>query len=96
LDNAVKYSPKNTVVTIKSNTGEWVEITIQDQGYGIPEVELPFIWDRFYKVDRAHRGNGTGLGLAIAKHLIELHKGEVSLQSELGKGTLVKICLPMV
>lgn len=96
LDNAVKYSPENTVVTIKSNIDERVEITIRDQGYGISEVELPYIWDRFYKVDRAHQGNGTGLGLAIAKHLIELHKGEVSLQSELGKGTLVKIILPVV
>lgn len=95
LDNAIKYSPEDTVVTVKSTAGERVEITIRDQGYGIPEVELPYIWDRFYKADRAHQGNGTGLGLAIAKHLIELHKGEVSLQSEWGKGTVVKISLPI-
>ncbi|WP_312038920.1 sensor histidine kinase [Desulfosporosinus shakirovi] len=57
--------------------------------------EFPYIWDRFYKVDRSRKGLGTGLGLAIAKHLLELHDGKVSVQSELGKGTGIEIKLPL-
>ena len=55
--------------------------------------ELTHIWDRFYKVDNSRKGNGTGLGLAIAKHLIELQDALVSVQSELGKGTIIEIKL---
>ena len=93
LDNAVKYSPENTVVKVELSVGELVEITICDQGYGISEEELPYIWDRFYKADKSRRGNSTGLGLAIVKHLVELHMGQVYLQSEVGKGTSVKVSL---
>ncbi len=96
LDNAVKYSQENTVVTVELDVGDTLEITIRDQGYGISELELPYIWDRFYKADKSRKGNGTGLGLAIAKHLVELHNGQVSLQSELGKGTIVKVSLPTI
>ncbi|MFZ3100611.1 MAG: ATP-binding protein [Desulfitobacteriaceae bacterium] len=94
LDNAVKYSQENTVVTVELKVNEKVEITISDQGYGISEAELPYIWDRFYKADKSRRSNGTGLGLPIAKHLVELHDGQVALQSVLGKGTSVKVSLP--
>jgi two-component system sensor histidine kinase ResE len=93
LDNAVKYSPENTVVNVEVNAKERLEITIRDQGYGISEAELPYVWHRFYKADKARRGTGTGLGLAIAHHLIELHAGQVALQSELEKGTTVKVSL---
>jgi signal transduction histidine kinase len=68
-----------------------LNISITDQGYGIPPKELPYIWDRFYKADKSGQSNGTGLGLAIAKHLIELHEGSVSIRSEFGKGTVVSI-----
>lgn len=71
-----------------------LSIIIRDQGYGIAADELPYIWDRFYKVDKARQGLGTGLGLAIAKHLLELHDGKVSVQSELGKGTEIEVKLP--
>ena len=94
LDNAVKYSPQNTVITVEVNAGQTLDITVRDQGYGIAEDILPYIWDRFYKADKSRQSNGTGLGLAIAKHLIELHNGRVSLQSEVGQGTSVKVCLP--
>ena len=94
LDNAVKYSPEHTVVTVEVKAGKTLDVTIRDQGYGIAGETFPYIWDRFYKADKSRRSNGTGLGLAIAKHLIELHKGQVSLQSELGKGTAVKVSLP--
>lgn len=95
LDNAVKYSPKNTKVSVETsllgiNT---LSVIIRDQGYGIAADELTHIWDRFYKVDNSLKGNGTGLGLAIAKHLIELHDALVSVQSELGKGTIIEIKL---
>lgn len=95
LDNAVKYSPENTVVRVDVEAKERLEITIRDEGYGISEAELPYVWHRFYKADKARRGNGTGLGLAIAHHLIELHAGQVSLQSELNKGTTVKVTFPL-
>lgn len=93
LDNAVKYSPKNTKVSVETCLNEFntLSVIIRDQGYGIAEDELTHIWDRFYKVDTSRKGNGTGLGLAIAKHLIELQEGFVTVQSELNKGTVIKI-----
>jgi len=96
LDNAVKYSPDNTLVWVESRIIEnnTLSIIFRDQGYGIAADELPYIWDRFYKVDKAREGLGTGLGLAIAKHLLELHEGKATVQSELGKGTEIEIKLP--
>jgi len=95
LDNAIKYSPNNTKVSVETsplglNT---LAIIIRDQGYGIAADELTHIWDRFYKVDNSRKGTGTGLGLAIAKHLLELHHSTVSVQSELGMGTMIEIKL---
>ena len=96
LDNAVKYSPANTLVSVESRIIEnnTLSIIIRDQGYGIAQNELPYIWDRFYQVDKSRQGLGTGLGLAIAKHLLELHDGRVSVQSEIGKGSEIEIKLP--
>jgi len=97
LDNAVKYSPSNTKVSVETSLLEinTISIIIRDQGYGISADELTHIWDRFYKVDKSRKGKGTGLGLAIAKHLVELHDGVVSVQSELDKGTVIEIKLPL-
>jgi two-component system sensor histidine kinase ResE len=97
LDNAVKYSPENTRVSVETSLpgNNTLSVKIRDQGYGIAADELTHIWDRFYKADNSRKGNGTGLGLAIAKHLIELHDGKVSVQSELGKGTVIEIKLPI-
>jgi len=97
LDNAIKYSPKNTKVFVETkhlgmNT---LSVIIRDQGYGIAADELTHIWDRFYKADNSRNSKGTGLGLAIAKHLIELHDGKVSVQSEVGKGTIIEIKLSL-
>lgn len=93
LDNAIKYSPKNTKVSVETNYlgMNTLSIIIRDQGYGIAADELIHIWDRFYKADNSRNSKGTGLGLAIAKHLIELHDGKVSVQSEVGKGTIIEI-----
>ena len=95
IDNAIKYSPNKTIVTISINISESLEVVIQDEGYGISEEELPYVWDRFYKADKSRKSSGTGLGLSIAKHLVQLHGGNVSLQSSVGKGTTVTIKLPI-
>lgn len=97
LDNAIKYSPANTFISVESRKIEnnTLSIIIRDQGYGIAADELPYIWDRFYKVDKSRQGLGSGLGLAIAKHLLELHDGKVSVQSESGKGTEIKVELQL-
>ncbi len=95
IDNSIKYSPDKSQITIKINMGtDEFEIFIADQGYGIPTDELPYIWERFYKADKSRKSSGTGLGLAIAKHLVQLHGGNVSLQSKIDEGTTVTICLP--
>ncbi len=95
LDNAIKYSPNNTNVSVEASILEnhSISVKIRDEGYGMAAEELKQIWDRFYKIDQSRNGSGTGLGLAIAKHLIELHEGEVSVRSELNKGTVVEVKL---
>jgi two-component system sensor histidine kinase ResE len=96
IDNAIKYSPDKTTVNVKINLENTLEVFIEDHGYGISEEELPYVWDRFYKADKSRKSSGTGLGLAIAKHLVQLHNGNVSLKSSVGKGTTVIIHLPIV
>lgn len=94
IDNAIKYSPEKTKIQIRIAVKSDLEITVEDHGYGISDEELPHVWDRFYKIDKSREGNGTGLGLAIAKHLIQLHRGNVTMQSGLGEGTTVTVHLP--
>lgn len=80
IDNAIRYSPSGQDVLIKAGADETgVTISVKDSGSGIPDAELPFIWERFYKVDksRARKDSGTGLGLAIAKRIVELHNGKI-------------------
>lgn len=95
IDNAIKYSPNKEVVSVNVNIGNTLEVLIEDHGYGISEEELLYVWDRFYKADKSRKSRGTGLGLAIAKHLVELHSGNISLQSIVGKGTTAIIHLPI-
>ncbi|HHY04079.1 MAG TPA: cell wall metabolism sensor histidine kinase WalK, partial [Thermoanaerobacterales bacterium] len=80
VDNAIRYTKSNGKITIKaSNSKGGIVVSIRDDGEGIPEDELPFIWDRFYKTDksRVRDKGGTGLGLAIVKNIVELHDGKV-------------------
>lgn len=97
LDNAVKYSPQHTIVSVETRLSHMntLLVSIQDQGYGIDSDKLIHIWDRFYKIDKSRKGQGTGLGLAIAKHLAQLQGVELSVQSELNKGTSVEIRLTL-
>ncbi|MBI0577685.1 HAMP domain-containing protein [Neobacillus cucumis] len=96
LDNSLKYSIEYTCVHIKVfEENEAVHTVITDQGIGIPEKDLPHIFDRLYRVDksRSRATGGFGLGLAIVKELVEAHGGEISAESETGKGTCFKIIL---
>lgn len=95
IDNAIKYSPDKSAIHISADIQSALEIIIRDQGCGIPEEELPYVWDRFYKADRSRKSSGSGLGLAIARHLVQLHGGNVSIQSIYGNGTSVIIRLPV-
>lgn len=97
LDNAIKYSPENDeiIVAVASNSDR-VEVLITDSGPGIPPEDIPNIWDRFYRVDKARSRDtgGTGLGLAIVKELVVKNGGTVYVESHIGKGTIFKFELP--
>ena len=97
LNNAIKYSPDGGKITVTmKTTDDQMILSISDQGLGIPKQDLPRIFDRFYRVDRARSRaqGGTGLGLAIAKEIIKQHKGFIWAKSEYGKGTTFTIVLP--
>ena len=98
IDNGIKFSRENGTVSISHEPGARDRILVQDNGDGIPAQHLERLFERFYRVDRARSRDmgGTGLGLAIVKHLALLHGGEVTVASELSKGTTFTIHLPKV
>jgi two-component system phosphate regulon sensor histidine kinase PhoR len=97
VDNAIKYTRNGGKITARWNaTGDQVSFEIEDSGVGIPEKDLPRIFERFYRVDKARSREmgGTGLGLAIVKHLVQAMKGQVRVMSQVGKGTTFRVTLP--
>jgi signal transduction histidine kinase len=97
LDNALKYSDQGTTVSIDVKAEKKkMMIIVSDEGGGIPEEDLPYIFERFYRVDKSRSRNrgGTGLGLAIAKEIVEAHGGSIYAVSDYGKGTNIIITLP--
>lgn len=88
IDNAVKYTPENGKITLWGDwSGERCILSVSDTGAGISKEHLPHLFERFYKVDKAHSGMGSGLGLSIAKEMLELMGESISVESEEGKGT---------
>jgi two-component system phosphate regulon sensor histidine kinase PhoR len=106
LDNAVKYTPEGRRVAVRvrpiDGIGDqafkkFIEISVEDNGIGIPREDLPRIFERFYRVDkdRSRELGGTGLGLSIVKHIVESHGGTIHVQSTLGQGTTFFLRLPV-
>ena len=91
INNAVNYSGENKCVTVRLVTkGRYARVEVEDNGVGIAKEDLPYIWDRYYKVDKTHKRSqvGTGLGLSIVKSLLELHNARYGVTSTVGKGSL--------
>lgn len=97
IDNAIRHTPDHGEVIVSEHSDErGLFIEVKDSGSGIPEEDIPFVFERFYKADKARTrsSSGTGLGLAIAKNIIEAHKGHITVQSKLGQGTTFSIFIP--
>jgi two-component system, OmpR family, sensor histidine kinase VicK len=97
ISNALKYSPEGGKITFSLKTrDEEIEVSVSDEGVGIPKESLSKIFERFYRVDKARsrKLGGTGLGLAIAKEMVVAHGGEIWAKSKEGKGTTVYFTLP--
>lgn len=96
VHNAIKFNHPGGSVTMSTKaSGEFVIVSVSDTGVGIPEEELPHVFERFYKADRARTRGGSGLGLAIAKHIVQAHGGSIWAQSEEGQGSTFSFSLPI-
>ncbi len=98
LDNAIKYTPEGGRVSVRAITEfAHVRFLVQDTGIGVPARELPRLFERFYRVDKARSRElgGTGLGLAIVKHLTLAQGGEVAVESQVGRGSTFSFTLPV-
>jgi two-component system phosphate regulon sensor histidine kinase PhoR len=99
VDNAVKYTPERGSVRVRARrVATGVEVEVEDDGIGIPEKDLPRIWERFYRVDKSRSRDmgGTGLGLAIVKHVVQAHGGTIDARSAPGRGSTFRVRLPAV
>ncbi len=99
IDNSVKYTPEGGSISIElKKENKHATITVEDNGYGIPEDDIPRIFERFYRVDksRSRELGGSGLGLSICKWIVELHDGTIQVESELNNGTSVIVEFPII
>ncbi|HEY6064593.1 MAG TPA: HAMP domain-containing sensor histidine kinase [Thermoanaerobaculia bacterium] len=99
IENAMRYTPPGGSVRVGlSTTPSEARIEVRDTGVGIPEADLPFVFERFFRSDRARRAytGGSGLGLSIVRWIVEAHKGKVQISSEVDRGTKVTVRLPLV
>lgn len=100
VENALKYTPKGSRIEITAETADEgeIECTVRDNGGGIPEADLPHIFERFFRVEkgRSRETGGTGLGLSIVKHIVQLHGGRVWAENREGGGLAIKLRLPRV
>lgn len=88
VENSIKYSEAGSKVKVEAySNGPWHYLTVEDNGIGIPKEDIPRIFERFYRVDKARKSGGTGLGLAIVKYIIKTFNGEIDVESEFGVGT---------
>ncbi len=96
LNNSIRYTEKGGTITVKtSQDNTYVHIVVQDTGQGIPQEAVENIFELFYRQDTAHKTPGFGLGLVVAKRIIELHSGTIQVESEVGRGSLFTISLPI-
>jgi len=95
VHNAIKFNrPGGKVTAATSFDKRSVSVSVADSGIGIPAEDLPHVFERFYKADKARSGGGSGLGLAIAKHTVAAHGGDIGVESRLGKGSTFRFSLP--
>ncbi|MDR1622415.1 MAG: ATP-binding protein, partial [Synergistaceae bacterium] len=97
LSNAIKYTqPRGTIRVIFSETSDSVLLAIEDNGIGIPQKELPFIFERFYRADKSRNrlSGGSGIGLAVVKAIMTAHGGKIEVESRLEHGSRFQIALP--
>ena len=98
IDNALKFSnPKSSIAIRTGIRGQKVFVSIKDTGIGIPPDQQDRVFERFSRVDKSHSkaSGGTGLGLSIVKHAVQYHHGTIHLQSEVGKGTEIRVTFPL-
>jgi signal transduction histidine kinase len=96
-ENAIKYTPEGGTVELRlDRNGSTAALLVKDDGPGIPLEEQARIFDRFYRGDPARSRGGTGLGLALVRSIVTLHKGQVAVESEVGKGTCFRVTLPLM
>lgn len=94
--NAIQYTPAGGMVTVRAFTkDDAVHIEVTDTGIGISETDRPYIFDRFFRADRARAERGAGLGLAIARRVIEAHRGTIAVESTLGRSSIFRLALPL-
>jgi two-component system sensor histidine kinase VicK len=98
LENAIRHSPRDSAIIISiKEEGAGILCTVSDKGIGIPPEHLPYIFERFYRVDKSRDRNrgGTGLGLAITRALVRAQGGNITAQSMVGEGTTIHFWLPI-